>query len=116
MTIQNLIDSSLFDIENIGNDTSTDISSIFCCDLLSLAMNRAPAGCAWITVLGHSNTLAVASLRHCGCIILAEDTHLNETAFIKAREHGMTVFHTKLPVFDAALAVHNQTKNGIPAK
>lgn len=116
MTIQHLIDSKLFDIENIGNDTSAHISAVFCCDLPSLAMNRAPSGCAWITVIGSSNILAVADLRNCACIILAEGTRLNEIALSRAREHGLTVFRTELPVFDAALTVYKHIKNGMSAK
>ena len=38
------------------------VSRIFCCDLLSIAMGKAPAGCAWVTVMGNKNTVAVASL------------------------------------------------------
>ena len=43
----------------------------FCCDLLSVAMGKAPAGCAWVTVMGNMNTLAVATLADAACGIAA---------------------------------------------
>ena len=34
-----------------GPDEDREIRKIYCCDLLSLAMARAPADCAWVTVI-----------------------------------------------------------------
>ena len=65
MTVQELIDKNVFQEINIGDDTDRSITKPFCCDLLSIAMGRAPAGCAWVTVMGNLNTLAVAG--SCGC-------------------------------------------------
>ena len=48
------------------------IAKVFCCDLLSIAMSKAPENGAWVTVMGNKNTLAVASLADVSCIILAE--------------------------------------------
>ena len=105
MTIQDLIDSGLFTLVNAGDDTDTSISKPFCCDLLSIAMGRAPEKCAWITVMANMNTLAVATLTDCGCIILAEGTSFDEATNAKAAMQGMTVLTTDMPVFEAALAI-----------
>lgn len=83
-----------------------EISRIFCCDLLSIAMGRAPADGVWVTVMGNKNTLAVASLTDTACIILAEGVELDEASVEKAREEGIAVAATDLPVFDMALAVY----------
>ncbi|MFV0516305.1 MAG: hypothetical protein ACK5MV_02805 [Aminipila sp.] len=106
MTIKDLIEKELFYLANTGENTELAITKCFCCDLLSIAMGKAPSGCAWITVMANVNTLAVASLAEVACIILAEDTKLDENALAKAKEHGITVFYTELPVFDAALEVN----------
>ena len=71
MTVNDLIDSGIFTLVNTGDFPETPISKIFCCDLLSIAMSRASAGCAWVTVMGNMNTLAVASLSDAACVILA---------------------------------------------
>ncbi|MCI8576072.1 MAG: hypothetical protein HFG64_00830 [Lachnospiraceae bacterium] len=106
MTIQELIDSNMFQVVNVGEETERAITTPFCCDLLSIAMGRAPAGCAWVTVMGNMNTLAVATLAEAACIIMAEGTALDEVAMKKARDQEITVLATELPVFDAALKVY----------
>ena len=106
MTVQELIDSGSFQIINVGADTDRAITVPFCCDLLSIAMGRAPAGCAWVTVMGNMNTLAVATLADAACIIMAEGTALDDIAMKKAKDQEITVLATELPVFDAALKVY----------
>lgn len=106
MTIQELADSGLFTLENEGDEMDREITSCFCCDLLSVAMGKAPAGCAWVTVMGNINTLAVASLADAACVIMAEGVPLDPVATNKAKLQGITVFKTEMPIFDAALAVH----------
>lgn len=105
MTIQTLIDTGLFRVLAAGDQTR-EISKVFCCDLLSIAMSKAPSGCVWVTVMGNKNTLAVASLADISCVILAEDITFGDTEIACAAEEGMNVFQTSLPVFDAALKVH----------
>ena len=61
-----------------------EISRVFCCDLLSIAMGKAPADGVWVTVMGNRNTLAVASLTDTACIILAEGVSLDEATLEKA--------------------------------
>ena len=62
MTIKELIDSGLFKTINVGDGTDRNISGLFCCDLLSIAMSKAPEDSVWVTVMGNINTLAVAAL------------------------------------------------------
>ena len=80
MTVQELADSGLFALENEGDTMEREITKCFCCDLLSVAMGRAPAGCAWVTVMGNMNTLAVASLADAACVIMAEGVPLDAVA------------------------------------
>lgn len=108
MTVQQLIDSGKFQAINTGEDTEREITEPFCCDLLSIAMGRAPAGCVWVTVMGNINTLAVAALADAACIIMAEGVELDEAAAGKAKLQGITALKTELPVFDAALWVYQQ--------
>lgn len=106
MTVQQLMDSGLFEIVNVGENPEREITTPFCCDLLSIAMGRAPAGCAWVTVMGNMNTLAVATLTDAACIVMAEGAALDELALKKAREQEITVMGTELPIFEAALSIH----------
>lgn len=106
MTVQNLIDNGEFEVIHSGRGTEREIASIYCCDLLSIAMGRAPEGCAWVTVMGNMNTLAVAALTDAACVVLAEGVNLDEAALKKAREQEITVLKTEKPVFDGALVIH----------
>ena len=61
------------------------ISKVFCCDLLSIAMGKAPSDSVWVTVMGNKNTLAVASLADVACIVLAEGVSLDEGTLKRRR-------------------------------
>ena len=110
MTVQELIDRKMFQEINIGDDTGRIITKPFCCDLLSIAMGRAPAGCVWVTVMGNLNTLAVVGLTDAACVILAEGAALDEAAVKRAAVEGITVLRTEEPVFDAALRISQLLK------
>ena len=103
MKVKDLLDSGKFQVIHVGEDPEREITTPFCCDLLSVAMGKAPAGCAWVTVMGNMNTLAVAA-----CIILAEGAALDETARKKAEQQDIMVLATEKPVFEAALWVWQQ--------
>ncbi len=106
MNVSQLISSNIFTLGNNGGNDEAPISKCFCCDMLSVAMSKAPSNCAWFTIMSNPNTLAVASLNEVACIILAEGFKLDEIALAKAVEHNITVLYTDLPIFEAALKVH----------
>ena len=106
MTISEMKSKELFRIINDGGNDDTAITKPFACDLLSFAMSRASSGCAWFTVMGNVNTIAVAVLADCACIVLCEGAELDENALEKAKQQGVTVFATRKPIFDAALKLH----------
>ena len=93
-------------VVNKGDGLDREITTPFCCDLLSIAMGRAPSGCAWVTVMGNMNTLAVAALTDAACVILAEGAVLDEVAKKKAVDQEITVLSTEMPIFEAALKIH----------
>ena len=106
MTVRELAESGIAAAICEGDRMEREITVPFCCDLLSIAMGRAPAGSAWVTVMANMNTLAVASLTDAACVILAEGAALDDLCLQKAKTQGITVFETALPVFDAALKIH----------
>ncbi len=108
MTLRELMDAGLFQVVNEGADPERTVDCVFCCDLLSVAMGKAPAGCAWVTVMANLNTLAVASLTDAACVVLASGAALDETAAERARQQGITVLATDQPIFEAALMIHHR--------
>lgn len=110
MTVQNLVEKQIARVVNPGDNMGREIETVFCCDLLSVAMGRAPAGCAWVTVMANLNTLAVASLADVSCVILAEGFQMDENGLKKAQMQGITLLEAHGPVFDTALAVYQAMK------
>ena len=90
----------------VKGDPKRELSKVFCCDLLSIAMGRAPENGVWVTVMGNKNTLAVAALTDIACIILAEGVALDEGTLRQAESEGIAILATELPVFDMALEVY----------
>ena len=108
MKLQELMDLKEFTLLNKGKDLEREITVPYCCDLLSVAMGKMLSGSAWVTVMGNVNTLAVASLADAACVILAEGINLDEQALEKAKEQEITVLRTTLPIFEAALLIHQK--------
>ena len=114
MTVRGLMEQVIFKVVNQGDGLNREITTPFCCDLLSIAMGRAPAGCAWVTVMGNMNTLAVAALTDAACVILAEGAVLDEVAKKKAADQEITVMSTDMPIFEAALKIYGLLGNDCP--
>lgn len=113
MTVREFAEKSGFRVLHIGEGAAeTVITEPYCCDLLSIAMTRVPEGAAWVTVMSNINTLAVASLTEAACVILAENAAVEESLVEKAREQGIHMLHTELPVFEAALIVYKALQGG----
>lgn len=106
MTLQDLIDKQVFEIIYKGEKLDKVISKPFCCDLLSIAMSKAPKDSVWVTVMGNGNTLAVASLTEVSCIVLAEGSSLDEGTLNRAKIEDMCVFSTDMSIFDAATLIN----------
>jgi len=107
MTVNELIEKTGFRVIH-ADDTQTEVTKVYCCDLLSVAMSRVPEGAAWVTVMSNLNTLAVASLTEAACVIIAEGAAIDENVAAKAKGQNITLLATELPVFDAALLIHNE--------
>ena len=89
-----------------GEDSlKREIEKVYCCDLLSFVMGRAPADSAWVTVMGNINAMAVATLADTACIVLAENAALDEDAAAKANLMDIAVLRSGLPVYETAKAI-----------
>lgn len=107
MTVNDILSIDGFKALTAANGTRK-ISRIFCCDLLSIAMSKAPSGCCWITIMSNINSLAVAALTDCACIILAEGIAADDSVLKKAEAEGITLLSTDMPIFEAGLKIHEK--------
>ena len=103
MTTQNLAAACGFACATPGEEK--DVTGVFCGDLLSWAMGRAKGGDAWCTVMANVNTVAVATLADCACIVLCQGALPDEDMAARAAQQGIALFTTQLPEFEAGVCV-----------
>jgi len=99
--------ASKLNLTIVHQEAARELSGVYCCDLLSVAMARATPDGAWVTVIGNANAVAVANLTDVACIILAEGYSFDDAA-IAAAAGKVSLYKSGNPVFETALAVHEQ--------
>ncbi len=109
MTVRELAERCGFSILCGSGDREVS-GGIYCCDLLSIVMGRAPADCAWVTVMGNLNSIAVAVMADCACIVLAEGMPLDPEAKDRGDREDVAVLATSQPVYQAARAIEEALK------
>lgn len=104
MKISKILEDSNFTLVNNG-DLEREVGRIYCCDLLSIVMSRAPVNAAWVTVMGNMNAVAVATLSEMSCIILAEGISADENMINKAKQEHINIIATELPIYETAVLI-----------
>jgi predicted transcriptional regulator len=91
MLVKNLVEK--FELEVAGGQDGLDrqVTEGYCGDLLSEVMGNAPIGCAWLTVQGHQNIVAVAVLREMAAIIITGGQKPDAETIQKADQEGIPV-------------------------
>lgn len=79
----------------VEGDLEREITGCYIGDLLSWVMGRAPGDCAWLTVMGNINSIAVATLADVSCIVLTENAALDADAKTKATMHEVNILTTE---------------------
>jgi hypothetical protein len=110
MTVERLAAACGFEILQGGEALQKTVTGGFCGDLLSWVMGRAFSGCAWITIMGNENAVAVAVLADVACVILAAGASLDLTAATRAKENGVAVLKSGVGAFEIAVAVAGALK------
>jgi hypothetical protein len=94
ITLNTLVDEFGFLSLVEGIDLNREITSLNCCDLLSWVMANGKENEAWITVMTHTNILAVTSLLDMACVIIPEGIAVETATIDKAKEKGIAIFST----------------------
>ena len=80
-------------------DPQREVTGGYAGDLLSWVMGRAQSGDAWVTIMTNRNVLAVASLADTACVIVAEDSAVEEEVVLLAKEKGLNLYRSPLQTF-----------------
>ena len=105
ITVHELTSRAGFELINREKHENREITSVYCCDLLSMVMGRAPAGSAWITIMGNVNAVAVSALADTACVIVADGAGVEDRALLKADEQGVMILRSDRPAFETAKLV-----------
>lgn len=91
MRVKNLVDK--FDLTVTAGKSGLDreVTDGYCGDLLSEIMGNAPIGCAWMTVQGHQNIVAVAVLREMAAIIITGGKTPDDETIKKADQENIPI-------------------------
>lgn len=76
-----------------------EVSGGYASDLLSCVMAKAQAGNVWITLQGHPNIVAVASLLNLSGIIITEGVSPDAATVAKAEEEDVPLLTTPLTTY-----------------
>ena len=77
-----------------------DVIGGYASDLLSNVMGQAAPGMIWVTMQGHQNIAAVASLIGLSAVIVAGDAPIEEDTLKKAEQNDVLILVTSLPAYD----------------
>ena len=91
MNVKELIDQFNLTVVAGQNGLDRQIQGGYCGDLLSEVMGKAPIGCVWLTVQGHQNIVAVASLREMAAIIITGGLTPDSETIQKADQEGIPI-------------------------
>lgn len=111
MTVKELAESLDYKIITGGKGLENEVTGCYCGDLLSWVMAKAQGGDAWLTVMGNVNSIAVATLTDCACIILTELAPLDTDARLKAESHGIAILTTHKNSCEGAVEICSLLKN-----
>jgi hypothetical protein len=86
-------------VRTAAGKLETEVTGGYAADLLSCVMAKAQAGNVWVTLQGHPNIVAVASLLNLSGIIVTEGVDPDPAALEKAEEQDIPILTTPLTTF-----------------
>lgn len=86
-------------VKNLSDDR--ELATGYAGDFLSFVMGKAPADCAWFTVMNNINIMAVATLAEVGVVVVCEGVHIDDVLASRAEGQGINVVETDYDIFTA---------------
>ncbi len=100
MQIKEVINSLNLQLVTHTGDMQTEVTGAS--DLLSNVMGQAEPGMVWVTMQGHKNVAAVASLIGLAAVIVAGGAPVEEDTLKKADANNINIAVTDLPAYVVA--------------
>lgn len=87
-----------------------EVTGCYAGDLLSWVMSHAQYGDIWITIMSNINTVAVASLTECACVVLAEGVMPDNDVIKVAEEKDISLFSDSRSTYELCCLVGQYLK------
>ena len=100
MKIRQIVDTLSLTVMAGHHNLDTEVTGGYAADLVSCAMAGAQKGGLWVTLQGHVNIVAVASLLDLAAIIVTENKAVGPDALAKANEEGIPILATPWTTFE----------------
>jgi len=113
MKLSEIIKELTATVKSAHKGLERDVKGGYAGDLLSDVMAHSKAGDIWVTIQGHPNIVAVATLRDLVGIILANGRQPDAETVQRAEEEGIPLLCTPLPTYEVVgrlyrLGIHGQ--------
>jgi predicted transcriptional regulator len=99
MTLEELGRQLSLKVRTAAGKLGTEVTGGYAADLLSRVMAKAQAGNVWVTLQGHPNIVAVASLLDLAGVVITEGVAPDPATLEKAEEQGIAILTTPLTTF-----------------
>ncbi|OGP86177.1 MAG: serine kinase [Deltaproteobacteria bacterium RBG_16_54_11] len=113
MKLTELIRELALTVRSADKGLDREVKGGYASDLLSDVMAHSKEGDIWVTIQGHPNVVAVATLRDLAGIILANGRQPDAETVQRAEEEGVPILCTPLPTYEIVgrlyrLGIHGQ--------
>ncbi len=102
MELTTIIETLELKVNTPGGNLSRTVTGIYVSDLLSDVLAHAKEGNLWVTLQGHPNIVAVASMKDLSGIVLVNGRTPEEETLKKANDEAIPVLTTDMPTFELA--------------
>lgn len=113
MIVQEIVDILQAEVVAGTRKIDNEISGGYASDLLSYVMGQAKSGNVWITMQGHQNIVAVASLLGLSAVIISGDVKPEKETINKAEAEEIPLLLTTLSSFAVAGLLYDKGINGV---
>ncbi|MBN2853272.1 MAG: AraC family transcriptional regulator [Clostridia bacterium] len=77
-----------------------DFNGVYISDLLSYAIANVQKDNLWITIQDNINIVAIASLKECPVILIAENNQVSESVITKAVDEDIMLVQTEKKIYE----------------
>lgn len=113
MTVEELVENLSLTVVASSGGLLAPVTSGYTSDLLSNVMGFATHGSVWVTMQGHQNIIAVASLAGLAAVIVAGGVVPEKDTIQKALDENIALLTTELPSFEIVGQLYGQGLRGV---